>query len=151
MAYKEVRKYNDIAVVAVHDAFIDLSNWYFLRDDPSYYWVMLDTHHYQVFTDNFRQMSCDQHRDFPCQMRSKLQQSNQKLWTVVGEWSLATPQNCQNQAEFARNQIGVFESVSGWIMWNFKHEVGWNEWDFLASYKKGWIPKLGGNRVAATC
>jgi aryl-phospho-beta-D-glucosidase BglC (GH1 family) len=48
MAYHEVRKYNDIAVVAVHDAFIDATNWYYLRDDPQYYWVMLDTHLYQV-------------------------------------------------------------------------------------------------------
>jgi aryl-phospho-beta-D-glucosidase BglC (GH1 family) len=47
-AYHEVRKYNDIAVVAVHDAFIDLNNWYYFRDDPQYFWVMLDTHLYQV-------------------------------------------------------------------------------------------------------
>lgn len=48
MAYHEVRKHNDIAVIAVHDAFIDLSNWFYFRDLPEYYWVMLDTHLYQV-------------------------------------------------------------------------------------------------------
>lgn len=48
MAYHEVRKHNDIAVIAIHDAFIDLSNWYYFRDMPEYYWVMLDTHLYQV-------------------------------------------------------------------------------------------------------
>lgn len=49
LAYHEVRKYNDIAVVAVHDAFIDLSEWFYFRDLPEYYWVMLDTHLYQVY------------------------------------------------------------------------------------------------------
>jgi len=53
MAYDEVRKFNDIAVVAVHDAFIDAHNWYYLRDDPHYFWVMLDTHLYQVFGDGW--------------------------------------------------------------------------------------------------
>lgn len=47
MAYQAVRQVNDIAVVAVHDAFIEATNWYYLRDDPSYFWVMLDTHIYQ--------------------------------------------------------------------------------------------------------
>jgi len=47
-AYHEVRKYNGGVVVAVHDAFIDWTNWYYLRDMPEYYWVMLDAHLYQV-------------------------------------------------------------------------------------------------------
>lgn len=38
MGYDAVRQVNDIAVVAVHDAFIDLSNWYYLRDDPHYWY-----------------------------------------------------------------------------------------------------------------
>ena len=151
MAYKEVRKYNDIAVVAVHDAFIGAENWYYLRDDPSYFWCMLDTHHYQVFTPEWNNWSCDTHFYHPCSMLGKLGEANGKLWTIVGEWSLATPNGCSDLGTFARNQIGVWESVSGWIMWNFKHEQGWTDWDFLASYRSGAIPQLGSGRVSHLC
>jgi len=44
MAYDAIRGVNSEIVVAIHDAFIDGNNWYYLRDDPHYYWVMLDTH-----------------------------------------------------------------------------------------------------------
>jgi glucan 1,3-beta-glucosidase len=140
-AYDEIRRHNDIVVIAVHDAFIDLTNWYYLRDDPHYFWVMLDTHLYQVFGDGWRDMSCDQHNYHPCSYLPRLTAANEKLWTVVGEWSLATPAElgCGNQALFARNQIGVFERASGWFMWSAKHEQGWNEWSFLDSVRLGWI------------
>lgn len=48
LAYHEVRKHNDVVVVAVHDAFIDASNWYYFADLPEYHSVMLDMHLYQV-------------------------------------------------------------------------------------------------------
>jgi len=40
MAYDAVREVNDLAVVAVHDAFIDLSNWYYFRDDDHYWYAI---------------------------------------------------------------------------------------------------------------
>ena len=151
MAYKEVRKYTSSAYVAVHDAFIDPSNWYYLSNS-SYSLVMLDTHYYQVFGDQYQNLTCDQQRDYPCNLKSILQTANQKIKVVVGEWSLATPKICGNQSAFARNQIGVFENAgTGWFMWSFKNGQGWNEWDFLASNTRGWIPKLGSAKITATC
>jgi len=144
MAYDEVRKYNDIAVVAVHDAFISSNNWYYLREDDHYFWVMLDIHYYQVFTPEWNNWSCEQHHAHPCAYIGGLQESNNKLWTVVGEWSLATPNGCGNQGNFARQQIGAYEKASGWFMWNYKHGNGWNEWDFLASHRMGWMPNFSG-------
>jgi len=141
--------FSDIAVVAVHDAFIDLSNWYYLRDDPHYWWIMLDTHLYQVFTPEWANLSCQEHARLPCRMWQKLPESNAKLWTVVGEWSLATPKPCKNQAEFAKQQIGVYERGSGWFFWTFKHEQGWQEWSFLDSQRNGWINLNQDN--AASC
>lgn len=48
LGYKEIRKHNDMVVVAIHDAFIDLTNWYYFGELPEYTRVMLDTHLYQV-------------------------------------------------------------------------------------------------------
>jgi len=76
-------------------------------------------------------------------------EANEKLWTVVGEWSLATPHICSNQRTFSRQQIGVYEMASGWFMWTFKHGNGWNEWDFLASHAFGWIDLM--NQNVAQC
>ncbi|CAG7726447.1 unnamed protein product [Allacma fusca] len=143
MSYDEVRKNNDIAVVAVHDAFISSDNWYYLRDDPHYFWVMLDIHYYQVFTPEWSDYTCEQHWALPCRYVNGLRQANAKLWTIVGEWSLATPKNCNNQGYFARQQMGVYEVASGWVMWTFKHGAGWSEWDFMASQRNGWINLSG--------
>jgi len=145
LAYHEVRRYNDIAVVAVHDAFIDHSNWFYFRDLPEYYWVMLDTHLYQVFGDQWGSMTCAQHHQYPCTYHAKLAASNEKLWTVVGEWSLATPMPCDGQDFFARQQIGAFEKGSGWIMWAHNHAQNWREWSFKHSYENNWINPNGNN------
>jgi len=142
LAYHEVRRYNDIAIVAVHDAFIDHSNWYYLREMSEYYWVMLDTHLYQVFGDEWRSMSCAQHHAYPCSYRNMLQTSNEKLWTIVGEWSLATPAelNCGGQDYFARQQIGAYENWgSGWFMWSHDHAQNWREWSYRHSYDANWM------------
>ncbi|CAG7820697.1 unnamed protein product, partial [Allacma fusca] len=123
----------------------------YFRDDSHYFWVMLDTHHYQVFNPKWTNWSCEQHHAQPCNMQGGLANANQKLWTVVGEWSLATPKNCGNQGYFARQQIGVWESKStGWFMWNFKNDRGWNEWDFLASVRLGWI-NLNQKTITQNC
>jgi len=68
-AYDEIRKYNRGVVIAIHDAFIGYENWYYLRDDPHYYWIMLDTHLYQVFNKDWTNLSCDQHMNIPCEFR----------------------------------------------------------------------------------
>jgi len=63
---------------------------------------------------------------------------------VVGEWSLATPNNCQNQAYFASQQIGAYETYgSGWFMWAHNNAQGWREWSFKAAYDAGWIKPKG--------
>jgi len=147
MAYDAVRAVNDIAVVCVHDAFIGWDNWYYLRDDPHYFWVMLDVHLYQVFGDNWPGMSCQQHAAYPCTYRQRLAEANAKLWTIVGEWSAATPGElgCNNQADFVKQQIGMFETASGWVMWAHANGQGWREWSYRDSFAAGWINPNGPN------
>jgi len=154
MAYDAIRGVNSEIVIAIHDAFIGYDNWYYLRDDPHYYWVMLDTHLYQVFGDGWGGMSCSQHTSHPCSYRNNLGAANNKLWTVVGEWSSATPGqlNCNQQAAFTRNQIGVYETAgSGWFMWSWKHPLGWNEWSYTDANRLGWVPQLGSGPVQPQC
>lgn len=58
----------------------------------------------------------------PCQHIQTMERSNAKLWTIVGEWSLAAPKPCQGKAgEIAKQQIGVYEKGAGWIFWTIKH------------------------------
>lgn len=90
-------------------------------------------------------MSCEQHHYYPCSYHARLSQANEKLWTVVGEWSLATPMPCDNQAFFARQQIGAFEKGSGWFMWAHNHALIWREWSYKHSHESNWINPLGNN------
>ena len=67
-------------------------------------------------------------------------------WTFVGEWSSATPGqlNCNKQAAFTRNQIGMYETVgSAWLMWSWKHPFAWNEWSYTDANRLGWVSQLG--------
>jgi hypothetical protein len=91
--------------------------------------------------------SCAKHHAYPCSYRAKLTESNSKLWTIVGEWSLATPNNCGNQSYFASQQIGAYEMGSGWFMWAHNHAQGWKEWSFKHSRNSNWINLTGTNRL----
>jgi len=159
-AYDAIRAVNTDIVIAVHDAFISYNNWYYLRDDPHYNLMMLDTHLYQVFGDGWEQITCTQHTNHACNYRGgtngapNLSEANAKLWTVVGEWSVATPGglNCNQQTTYMRRQVGVYEtSGSGWFMWSWKHPLGWNEWSYVDSWRLGWAPPLGAGRVDPQC
>jgi glucan 1,3-beta-glucosidase len=147
LAYHEVRKYNSDVVVAVADAFIGADNWYYFSELPEYNRVMLDIHMYQVFGDEWRNMTCAEHGDYPCTYHDRLTAANEKLWTIVGEFSLATPGefNCDGQAYFARQQIGAFEKAEGWFMWAHYNGQNMREWSFSDSYANQWIDPDGNN------
>ncbi|KAI0232938.1 hypothetical protein L0F63_004085, partial [Massospora cicadina] len=87
--YDRVRGNSKDMVVTVHDAFAPLAQWEYLRNDY-HQRVMLDTHIYQVFDYGLVAMSKQDHLLQPCKRWGELERSNQKLWSVVGEFSLAT-------------------------------------------------------------
>lgn len=92
-------------------------------------------------------MTCAEHGDYPCTYHDRLTEANSKLWTVVGEWSIATPGEfgCDGQAYFASQQIAAFEEAEGWIMWAHYNGQGMMEWSFQHSYENGWIDPAGNN------
>jgi len=75
-------------VVMIHDAFQPLSYWNGFMQPPRYNGVILDTHVYQVFSDEMNGWSQQQHIQAICGLASNLM--NAPLWTVVGEFSPAS-------------------------------------------------------------
>lgn len=92
-------------------------------------------------------MTCAAHRFYPCTYHNRLIESNAKIWTFVGEWSIATPGEfgCDGQALFARQQIGAFEKTQGWFMWAHYNGQNMSEWSFKHSYENNWINPAGDN------
>lgn len=85
-------------------------------------------------------MTCSEHYEHPCTY-NRVEEVNKKLWTVVAEWSLATPAEllCDRQKYFASQQIAAFEKGSGWFMWAHNNAQNMPEWSFKHSYENKWI------------
>ncbi|KAJ3564548.1 hypothetical protein NP233_g8228 [Leucocoprinus birnbaumii] len=87
-SYQSVRDYTNNIVVLIHDAFQGVSYWDgFMQPSDNYNGVALDTHIYQVFSDDQVAMSNAQHIQQACSQASSL--AGAPLWTIVGEWSPA--------------------------------------------------------------
>ncbi|EKM84059.1 hypothetical protein AGABI1DRAFT_110649 [Agaricus bisporus var. burnettii JB137-S8] len=84
--YTDGRKSN--IIVMIHDAFQPLSYWQNFMPAPQYEGVILDTHIYQVFSDEMNAWSEQKHIQETCNRASDIGASD--LWTVVGEWSPAS-------------------------------------------------------------
>lgn len=96
-------------------------------------------------------MTCEEHHQHPCTYSERLAAANEKLWTIVGEWSLATPNEmCNDQDVFARQQIGAFEMASGWFMWAHNNGQNMREWSFKDSYANKWINPSANNTLQCT-
>jgi aryl-phospho-beta-D-glucosidase BglC (GH1 family) len=83
-------------VEVIHDAFQPLSYWNQFAPWPSYDGVLIDTHHYQVFSVPELQRTWDQHIQAACSRGNEIQSYSSvsgNLWTIVGEWT-TTPYDC---------------------------------------------------------
>ncbi|KAI0077473.1 exo-beta-1,3-glucanase [Panus rudis PR-1116 ss-1] len=74
-------------VVLLHDAFQGLSYWNGFQTAPDFQGVAMDTHIYQMFSQDEVSRSNQQHIQSACSHASDL--SSFDLWTVVGEWTPA--------------------------------------------------------------
>ncbi|KAG6877963.1 hypothetical protein C0992_008910 [Termitomyces sp. T32_za158] len=76
--------------VILSDAFQGLAYWRdqgFMASPSSYQGVIMDTHKYQMFTDQDVAKTDQDHIKAACQSSVELTQTT--LWTIVGEWSAA--------------------------------------------------------------
>ncbi|KAI5795330.1 glucan 1,3-beta-glucosidase [Peziza echinospora] len=83
--YARIRQSNPNTVVVIGDAFQSPQYWNGFMTRPAYHHVLLDFHHYQVFTPGQVAMSEEQHIGQACAAGGDIRGVDK--WTVVGEWS----------------------------------------------------------------
>lgn len=86
--YQIVRDTGSIQPVIIHDAFQANNYWDdFLTTSDEVWNVVVDHHHYQVFSAGELQRSIDEHISTACNLGIAHEQEGH--WNVVGEWSAA--------------------------------------------------------------
>ncbi|KAJ2296008.1 hypothetical protein IWW55_005250 [Coemansia sp. RSA 2706] len=88
-AYTSFRSIAPDAIMVIHDAFLSPNDWgrFNVRGWDN---VILDTHNYHVFVRDRLTMGRNQHLEATCEDAKNVRGFNNQLWTVTGEWSLAT-------------------------------------------------------------
>ena len=74
--------------IFIHDAFQSPQVWNGFMPYPQWQGVVLDTHKYEVFSDEEVAMTQQEHISAACAAAEGLSASG--LWTIVGEWSTAS-------------------------------------------------------------
>ena len=87
--YKNMRATGSVTPVVVHDAFLQPGYWdNFLTYESGDCWgVVVDHHHYQVFSPAELQRDIDEHIDVTCNWGWDAKKESH--WNVCGEWSAA--------------------------------------------------------------
>lgn len=85
--YKTVRNVG-LQNVIIHDAFQSMGAWDNDLNPPDKYWnIVIDHHHYQVFSQDDLEKSIDENIETVCSWGRA--GGNEAHWNVVGEWSAA--------------------------------------------------------------
>ncbi|KAI5967115.1 hypothetical protein KGF57_000544 [Candida theae] len=85
--YNALRSTGSNVPVVIHDAFEAIGYWDDFSIGNNAYNVVLDHHHYQVFSAGELERSIDQHISVACNWGWDAKKEN--YWTVTGEWSAA--------------------------------------------------------------
>ncbi|KAJ5911584.1 glucan 1-3-beta-glucosidase A [Penicillium subrubescens] len=73
--------------VVLHDGFVPTESWNgFMSESTGFYYVMMDTHHYEVFDNGLLAMNTASHVGNTCSFVNDHVLHTDK-WTVVGEWT----------------------------------------------------------------
>jgi glucan 1,3-beta-glucosidase len=149
-AYARLRQHMDPnAAIVFHDSFRPLA-WKKFMQEPDFSNVILDTHIYQCFNDADKARTAREHLTVALDRNKALDQmQREELPTIVGEWSLALPQNAMHglsrmQVEsaircYANAQLLNFEGTRGWFFWSYKLHSA-SEWNFRHCVEHGWLP-----------
>ena len=149
-AYPRVRKYlpPDRAFV-IHDGFRSF-DWQGFMNGDKYQNVVLDTHIYQVYTEEDRQRAPQDQIKRALDRKGELDKIQSQLWTIVGEWSDALAwEAVKNLSPLERElttraygaaQLLSYERTHGWFYWSLKHENP-GEWNFQDMVERGVLPQ----------
>ncbi|KAJ5246109.1 Glycoside hydrolase superfamily [Penicillium chermesinum] len=81
------REASQNTTVVLHDGFLPTESWNgFMTASAGVWFVMMDTHHYEVFDDSLLAMTPSTHASNACNFSAEHVQHSDK-WTVVGEWT----------------------------------------------------------------
>lgn len=151
-AYAASRKHldSDVAVV-FHDGF-RLKEWKDFMQGPEYKNVILDTHFYQCFADEDRNLNMAQHLNKVLTERTAdIAEMSQYFKIIIGEWSLGIdpthPFKDLNKAAvdaatraYGGAQIIAYENAEGWYFWSYKLiNNDMLTWDYRRCCEKGWL------------
>ncbi|PLS80627.1 glucan 1,3-beta-glucosidase [Candidatus Saccharibacteria bacterium] len=146
-AYEAVRRHSrEDVMVIVSDAFRPAEMTVRLQE---FEWsnLVLDCHLYQVFSQEDKSLTTEQHIEKTfIEWKGLLQDLQQTIPVIVGEWSIALDEQSlseltplQKEATYrayAAAQMYVFENAHGWFYWTYKTEGGGN-WSFKQSITQG--------------
>jgi glucan 1,3-beta-glucosidase len=153
--YEAVRKHMDEKVAVVfHDGF-RLMEWKDFMREPQYKNVILDTHFYQCFTEEDRNLDAASHIQYAAVKRAEeIKEMSAYFPVIIGEWSLGIDPtktltdlnelqlNAVNRA-YAAAQLLSYETAEGWFFWSYKLENDdMPTWDYRKSVLKGWLPLI---------
>ena len=155
-AYKIIRRHlDDEYVVVFHDAF-RLNQWREFFEKNKFENVLLDTHMYQVFSDQDSIRNTVEVIEKVSFLRYKEIKEIDFVNLIVGEWSLGIHKNTIKQLndEFERevfyravgnSLLTTFENTKGWFFWNYKlSEESTNKyigWSFVDIVNRDYLPK----------
>ena len=148
-AYARLRaKMPDDRAIVIHDAFRPLE-WNGFMSGDAYHNVVLDTHIYQVYTEEDGKRSPSDQVRRALDRSQDLAQIGNQLWTIVGEWSDALSWNSIKGLSplghdlvtraYGAAQILSYERTHGWFYWSLKTESP-SEWSFRDQVERGLLP-----------
>lgn len=88
--YTNLRSTGSVTPVILHDAFQPAGYWddfLTVEENSEYYNVVVDHHHYQVFSENELKRNIDEHLDQVCEWGTD--SDKEYHWNFCGEWSAA--------------------------------------------------------------
>ncbi|PKL00563.1 MAG: glucan 1,3-beta-glucosidase [Tenericutes bacterium HGW-Tenericutes-1] len=97
--------------------------------------VILDTHRYQCFGEQFHKMEPTEFLNFPKTIVKEMKDMEKVVPVIVGEWSLGARQYEYKDGReafekaFAKAQLDAYNQITGWVFWSYKisdYNSGWN-------------------------
>jgi glucan 1,3-beta-glucosidase len=145
-SYQELRKVHPTRTIVMHDGF-RLTAWKEFFTENAFTNVILDTHMYQCFDHNQHKWTLQQHCDHAKKRQKILQQIEQYVPVIVGEWSLGLRPNDDLQKlpdkellqAYAQAQIEGMRDCSGHVFWSYKIAQGRHGWHMRRLIEEGMI------------
>ncbi|QMS84426.1 glycoside hydrolase family 5 protein [Candidatus Xianfuyuplasma coldseepsis] len=135
-AYQRLRTVNQQRYIVMHDSF-RMNAWEEFFTTKEFSNVILDTHMYQSFDERLFSYSIEQHCEYAQKRTTLLQNVEQYVPVIVGEWSLGIrlSQHTQIQeknmlAQYASAQLHAMKECSGHVFWSYKIERQYSGWNF---------------------